>query len=259
MRLPHRLQGQKVKSQGGAGAYCGGHLAAQLVFAVVPCCLLAVCIATVRVMATQRMTDWLIDWLIIGDWLKSSEQYIYNALVPETPDCARRIGSQTFCSVAGRSSSPAPVNDQWCSSTRRLEACGPAQRDVPSVMAIMRLSPSHHPWHECLNYSEARDTSPPPPCCRRLRQGNEKNVQYSREGARANSAFRSDSFKAKHCIHKKQEISAWRRRLLQAKTTSYILVAVLRVFFLLLTRLLSNGWTDFHQIFTNRRPCGVIH
>jgi len=29
MRLPHRLQGQKVKSQGnGAGAYCGGHLAA---------------------------------------------------------------------------------------------------------------------------------------------------------------------------------------------------------------------------------------
>ena len=31
MRLPHRLQGQKVKSQGGAGAYCGGDLAAQLV------------------------------------------------------------------------------------------------------------------------------------------------------------------------------------------------------------------------------------
>ena len=32
MRLPHRLQGQKVKSQGhGAGAYCGAHLAAQLV------------------------------------------------------------------------------------------------------------------------------------------------------------------------------------------------------------------------------------
>jgi len=29
MRLPHRLQGQKVKSQGhGAAAYCGGHLAA---------------------------------------------------------------------------------------------------------------------------------------------------------------------------------------------------------------------------------------
>ena len=27
---PHRLQGQKVKSHG-AGAYCGGHLAAQLV------------------------------------------------------------------------------------------------------------------------------------------------------------------------------------------------------------------------------------
>jgi len=31
MRLPHRLQGQKVKSQGGVGAYCGGDLAAQLV------------------------------------------------------------------------------------------------------------------------------------------------------------------------------------------------------------------------------------
>jgi len=31
-RLPRRLQGQKVKSQGGAGgAYCGGDLAAQLV------------------------------------------------------------------------------------------------------------------------------------------------------------------------------------------------------------------------------------
>ena len=34
MRLPHRLQGQKVKSQGGAGAYCGGDLAAQLVESV---------------------------------------------------------------------------------------------------------------------------------------------------------------------------------------------------------------------------------
>jgi len=32
MRLPHQLQGQKVKSQGGAGAYCGSHLAAQLVY-----------------------------------------------------------------------------------------------------------------------------------------------------------------------------------------------------------------------------------
>ena len=32
MGLPHRLQGQKVKSQShGAWAYCGGHLAAQLV------------------------------------------------------------------------------------------------------------------------------------------------------------------------------------------------------------------------------------
>ena len=36
MRLPHRFQGQKVKSQShGAGAYCGGHLAAQLVLSVV--------------------------------------------------------------------------------------------------------------------------------------------------------------------------------------------------------------------------------
>ena len=37
MRLPHRLQGQKVKSQShGAGAYCGGHLAAQLVTSSIP-------------------------------------------------------------------------------------------------------------------------------------------------------------------------------------------------------------------------------
>jgi len=36
MRLPHRLQGQKVKGQGhGAGAYCGGRLAAQLVIYIV--------------------------------------------------------------------------------------------------------------------------------------------------------------------------------------------------------------------------------
>ena len=35
MRLPHRLQGQKVKSQGGAGAYCGGDLAAQLVIIII--------------------------------------------------------------------------------------------------------------------------------------------------------------------------------------------------------------------------------
>ena len=38
MRLPHRLQGQKVKSQGGAGAYCGGDLAAQLVYDGNPRC-----------------------------------------------------------------------------------------------------------------------------------------------------------------------------------------------------------------------------
>ena len=37
MQLPHRLQGQKVKSQGGAGAYCGGHLAAQLVTTCTVC------------------------------------------------------------------------------------------------------------------------------------------------------------------------------------------------------------------------------
>jgi len=37
MRLPHRLQGQTVKSQShGAGAYCGGHLAAQLVIIAGP-------------------------------------------------------------------------------------------------------------------------------------------------------------------------------------------------------------------------------
>ena len=44
MRLPHRLQGQKVKSQGGAGAYCGGDLAAQLVdIAVIDIAILTVC------------------------------------------------------------------------------------------------------------------------------------------------------------------------------------------------------------------------
>ena len=37
MRLPHRLQGKKVKSQRGAGAYCGGDLAAQLVTVIVKC------------------------------------------------------------------------------------------------------------------------------------------------------------------------------------------------------------------------------
>ena len=37
MRLPHRLQGQKVKSQGEAGAYCGGDLTAQLVMSVKRC------------------------------------------------------------------------------------------------------------------------------------------------------------------------------------------------------------------------------
>jgi len=37
MGLPRRLQGQKVKSQGGAGAYCGGDLAAQLVYNALLC------------------------------------------------------------------------------------------------------------------------------------------------------------------------------------------------------------------------------
>ena len=45
MRLPHRLQGQKVKSQGGAGAYCGGDLAAQLVGNNMTAVILAVEIA----------------------------------------------------------------------------------------------------------------------------------------------------------------------------------------------------------------------
>ena len=39
MRLPQRLQGQKVKSQGGAGAYCGGDLATQLVLCYFWWCL----------------------------------------------------------------------------------------------------------------------------------------------------------------------------------------------------------------------------
>jgi len=45
------------------------------------------------------------------------------------------------------------------------------------------------------------------------------------------------------------------RHLLQAKATSDILTAIL---FFLLTRL-SNGLTDFHQIFTKTHLCGVIH
>jgi len=45
--------------------------------------------------------------------------------------------------------------------------------------------------------------------------------------------------------------------LLQAKASSCVLRCT--VFFFLLTWLLGNGWTDFHQIFTNRRPCSIIH
>jgi len=45
------------------------------------------------------------------------------------------------------------------------------------------------------------------------------------------------------------------RRSLQGKATSYILVVVL---FFPLTQLLSNGWEDFHQIFTERRLCDAI-
>jgi len=45
MRLPRRLQGQKVKSQGhGAGAYCGGHLAAQLVIIVIVMIMYKTCL-----------------------------------------------------------------------------------------------------------------------------------------------------------------------------------------------------------------------
>jgi len=45
MRLPHRLQGQKVKSQShGAGAYCDGHLAAQLVVDKINQIMLIVCV-----------------------------------------------------------------------------------------------------------------------------------------------------------------------------------------------------------------------
>jgi len=36
------------------------------------------------------------------------------------------------------------------------------------------------------------------------------------------------------------------------------LVSVAVLCFFVLTRLLCNGWTDFHQIFTNSRLCGVI-
>ena len=34
-------------------------------------------------------------------------------------------------------------------------------------------------------------------------------------------------------------------------------VLLTRLYFFLLTRLLSNGWTDFHQIFAKRRLCGI--
>jgi len=45
MRLPHRLQAQKVKSQGhGAGAYCDGHLAAQLVIIIIITIIIVVAI-----------------------------------------------------------------------------------------------------------------------------------------------------------------------------------------------------------------------
>jgi len=46
MRLPHRLQGQKVNGQGGVGAYCGGDLVAQLV-----------CFCFQNIMLTSLVTD----------------------------------------------------------------------------------------------------------------------------------------------------------------------------------------------------------
>jgi len=78
MRLPHRLQGQTVKSQGGAGAYCGDDLAAQL---VCTCCHTV--ITTVRLinffltlhdsppnLVKRRLITWLqqsvMDYLLIS-------------------------------------------------------------------------------------------------------------------------------------------------------------------------------------------------
>ena len=64
MRLPHRLQGQKVKSQGGAGAYCGGDLAAQLVHSV---CLWAG-------LRQKWWADLIETWCC--DWANQSEELI---------------------------------------------------------------------------------------------------------------------------------------------------------------------------------------
>ena len=77
MRLPHRLQGQKVKSQcHGAGAYCGGHLAAQLVIDV---CMLSyvrlTCInkkttttTTTTTISMQKIGGGMAEWLASPDW-----------------------------------------------------------------------------------------------------------------------------------------------------------------------------------------------
>ena len=64
MRLPHRLQGQKVKSQDhGAGAYCGGHLAAQLVLSVI----LSLCVQPISLKLDLVIgsTSWK-NWLTFG-------------------------------------------------------------------------------------------------------------------------------------------------------------------------------------------------
>jgi len=62
MRLPHRLQGQKVKSQShGAGAYCGGHLAAQLVIIVIVVVTVTVIVIIIRTQML-RAYSWLVQW-----------------------------------------------------------------------------------------------------------------------------------------------------------------------------------------------------
>ena len=52
---PHRLQGQKVKSHG-VGAYCGGHLAAQLVVTVFFRCMPSVIESGLHVSQTGDIT-----------------------------------------------------------------------------------------------------------------------------------------------------------------------------------------------------------
>jgi len=76
MRLPHRLQGQKVKSQGGAWAYCGGDLSAQLVqFNVI---LINICIC----LSDESCICILALDCVAGTWLLNmhvGESSVYNA------------------------------------------------------------------------------------------------------------------------------------------------------------------------------------